>query len=142
MNSIGQADYPFLSDDVIADAKAPEYQMVINGNRFPTAPVRGFAESTYRMNVGLGFCGQTSHSLPLGEASFATDNYMIIESFEKINGSELSGYNIRGGSQLNIHLKNMVIPNMLQTDKISKIFVLCQYSGLIELSAQGVVILE
>ena len=142
INSVGQVDYPFMHTDVIDDAKSVGYQFVCNGDRYPTAPVETLSKAYYRMVLSLGFGGQTSHSIPLQAPDYATTNFVICESFEKINGSELSGKNLRGGSTLQINLKGLVQPGMLQTDKITKIFALCQYSAVAEISAQGVTILE
>ena len=41
-----------------------------------------------------------------------------------------------------VHLKGMIKPDMLETDKVTKIFLLAQASMIAEISAQGVTILE
>ena len=97
MNSVRQADYPFLGTDVVDDAKGISWQMICDGNRYPSAPVESLAESYCRMINALGFGGQTSHSLPFSAAPYATTDFQIAESFEKVKGSSLTGKNLRGG---------------------------------------------
>jgi len=142
LDNLSQTDHPLFTTDVTDDGKAVQYEFVCDGTRYPTAPITTTVEAYTALVRSLGFAGQTSHSIALGGKSYDTTDFVICENFERIIGSALSGKNLRGGSTLLLHLKNMVHPGMISTDKITKIFILAQFSAIAELSAQGVTVLE
>jgi len=142
LDSLSQTDHPLFSDDVVQDSKAISVEMTINGERFPTSPAMYTTEQYVRAILSLGYSGQTSHSLGIAGPYYETEDFQIIENFEKHIGTELSGKSLRGGSQLLVHLKNLVKSGMPDHDKITKIFLLAQASMIAEISAQGVTILE
>ena len=136
------ADHPLFTTDVTDDSKAVQWEFVCDGTRYPSSPCLTTVEAYTALVRALGFAGQTSHSIAIGGKAYETTDFCICENFEKVIGSALSGKNLRGGSQLLLHLKNMVHSGMIETDKITKIFLLCQFDAIAELSAQGVTILE
>ena len=142
IDNLADSDHPLFSTDVTDDSKAVTYEFVCDGTRYPTSPVLTTIEAYTALVRSLGFAGQTSHSIALGGKAYETTDFVICENFEKVIGSALSGKNLRGGSQLLLHLKNMVHSGMAETDKITKIFLLAQFDAIAELSAQGVTILE
>ena len=142
LDSLGDTGHPFATTDVTPDEKAITYEFTVDGKRFPSTPINTTVEAYTALVRALGFAGQTSHSLGVGGRYYETSNFVICENFEKILSSELSGLSLRGGSALLLHLKGLVKSGMAETDKITKISLLVQYSAIAELSASGVTILE
>ena len=134
--------HPLLTTDCTPDEKSIQYEMVIDGQRYPTAQVQTTVEAYTALIRGLGMAGQTSHAVGVGGRYFETTDFAICQDFEKHLGSALSGKNLRGGSQLLINLKGLAPSGIPSADKIVKIYVCAQIDCIAELSSGGVTILE
>jgi len=138
------ATHPLYGLDATPDSHGIQYEFVCDGIRYPTTPVLTTVEAYANCVRALGLSGQTSHSFGVtGRAYESNDCFCIIENFEKVLGTAMSGKNLRGGSQLLLNLKNMAPSGIPTADKITKVFLAVQYDCILELSAAGgVTILE
>ena len=140
INSVSPPDatHPRFAVDVSPDSFGVQYEFVIDGQRQPSTPCLTTVEAYASLVRGLGLAGQTSHSLGVtGRAYESNDCFVICENYEKVLGAAMSGKNLRGGSQLLLHLKGLKQPNMLDSDKITKVFIAIQHDCILELSAAG-----
>ena len=131
LDSAGDADHPLVTTDITSDTKAIQYEFVIDGQRYPTSPVTTTVEAYSQLVKGLGMAGQTSHSVAIGGRYYETLDFCILQDFEKVLGSALSGKNLRGGSQLLLHLKGMAPTGLPAGDKIVKVFLAAQFDTIL-----------
>jgi len=75
-----------IAGDIIPDTAgyALEYQFSIDGQRFPSVPIKTTTAAYASAVKALGLLGQTSHSLGIPGSQWASKNYVLVYDFERV----------------------------------------------------------
>ena len=143
----GGASHPatLANDDIIPDSQSISYQWALNSNVYPTFPVRSFTESWCQLTKALGQHNSTSHPIGIDSLSYQTDTYMLANDFEVVLQASFSGQSLRSGGMLQLILGNMSLGGTItasSADAIKRCYILLMFSQIIEISSDGVTVLD
>ena len=80
----------------------PEWQLQIGTSKWPSYPVRGLAESYYRLRQSMATQGSHMHSYNTSMSAFRTHSYNIGIDTEKEASAAWTGENMRSGQQVHM----------------------------------------
>jgi len=111
-----------------------EYQIQIGSAMYPTLPVRGFAESFYRLREALGIhVGESSVNIT--PSSFKSNRFMMAIDVEKANvgpgaAAAFTGANTRQGSLISVLVKG-------PTNDAERCYITCHYDAVMTIRGEG-----
>ena len=148
ISSLGVANYFYYAPPG-GDATAPvalttandtlQWQLLIGSKTWPTYPVRGVAESAYRLREAID---QAQHGdIDISIKDYTSKKFICAMDVEKAAtgpgaGASFTGVSTRGGEQLLLDIKNW--PGLVP----QRIYVTCHYDCILNLRAEGVEMLD
>ena len=116
-----------------------QWQLLIGSKTWPTYPVRGVAETAYRLRCNLD---EAQHGdLDIKLSDYVSTKFIAALDVEKAAvgpgaGASFTGVSTRGGEQLLLDIKNWngLVPH--------RIYVTCHYDAILNLRAEGVEMLD
>ena len=116
-----------------------QWQLLIGSKTWPTYPVRGVAETAYRLRCNLD---EAQHGdLDIKFKDYVSKKFIAALDVEKAAvgpgaGASFTGVRTRGGEQLLLDIKNW--PGLVP----QRIYVTCHYDAILNLRAEGVEMLD